>query len=116
MRGAWGIVLAGLLAALTWAGTEDPVLQAMELPAQADALRDAGVPDEDVRAILAAARDQGVPADDAAEILGAVRRAVDEGADVREVGARVVASLTEGESGDLEQVLAAKGSPRQGAP
>ena len=111
----------GTPTATTEADAKDAVLpQAIDLPATAQALRDAGVPDKDVSDALAAARDKGLTAADTQGMLAAAEADVDEHGPVDNFGAFVQTQLEAGLRGqDLAAAIheehAARGKGKSNA-
>lgn len=98
--------LALLLALPATASESTDLAQAIQLPARADGLRDAGVAKGDVEKALHAARDKGLPADEAEMIFDEAEKQAKEKGPVDNFGAFVQERLDEGLRGkELAQAI-----------
>ena len=92
------LALLALLALDAVAGGAD-LQRAIQLPVQAEALRAAGVPADEVQAVVEAARDGALPAEEAAELVQANVEAVAESGAIAHPSAVVKKALAEGKRG-----------------
>jgi len=95
-----------LLLAPSYAADSKDLKKAIDLPAKAQALRDAGVKPAQLEAALDAADDEGLGADEAEELLEASEKAVKDNGPDDNFGAFVKAKLDEGLRGrELAQAI-----------
>jgi hypothetical protein len=95
-----------LLVAPSWASDSTDLQRAIELPARADGLRNAGVKEDQVRQALGAARDKQLGADEAEQVLESAEKAAKEDGPVDNFGDFVQSKLDEGLRGrELAQAI-----------
>jgi hypothetical protein len=103
----WTLMLTAVLAA-----DPDPVA-ASELPAKAQALREAGVKPAEVKAALAAVREADLPADEAGDVLDESTDAVRKNGNVDNFGQFVKSKVEEGLRGkELAEAIHAEHAER----